>query len=202
VQVGASLLWGQAYFGNRTTSEKGDCCRPLAKEYRSRKGRGKKAGSNEYRICDWKLPKAKCGGKGQPPVSSIAFHHVIDEEKGKAVKIMHDLLEDNGRVAICDPMFFFEPEENPERFNQIYRYLAPKVTPESVYKAYFEPYFIKYKDYVYTWDDMKKYTTENERYYKVSDMIRLFERAGFTIEKTDEHAPFFGILCAKEVKNV
>jgi ubiquinone/menaquinone biosynthesis C-methylase UbiE len=175
---------------------------PSQKNIEAAKEETKKQGLTNIEFVRGNFLKPNVEEKVNLVVSSIAFHHVIDEEKGKAVKIMYDLLEDNGRVVICDPMFFFDPEENPERFNRIYRYLAPKVTPDSVYKAYFEPYFIKYKDYVYTWDDMKKYTSKNELYYKAGDLIRLFERAGFTIEKTDELAPFFGILCAKEVKDV
>jgi putative transposase len=33
---------------------------------------------------------------------------------------------------------------------------------------------------------------------KASDLVRLFEKIGFKIEKIDELAPFFGIICAKK----
>ena len=195
LDIGAG--WGKLTLAIAPLVRKVIAVDPSQKNIEAAKEEMKKQGITNIEFVIGNFLKPNVEEKINLVVSSIAFHHVIDEEQGKTIKIMHDLLEDNGRVVICDPMFFFEPEENPEKFNRIYRYLAPKVTPEQIYKADFEPYFKEYKDYVYTWDDIKKYTTENERYYKVSDVIRLFERTGFTIEMTDELAPFFGILALK-----
>jgi ubiquinone/menaquinone biosynthesis C-methylase UbiE len=133
-------------------------------------------------------------------VSSSAFHHVVEEKKGEAISIMYDLLKETGRVVMCDPFFFFDPEKEPERFNRIYRYLMPKTLPEKVYKTYVEPHFKENPDYIYTWDDMKRYTPKEGQYYKVSDLKRLFEIQGFEVTKSDALAPFFGILCAKKAQ--
>jgi hypothetical protein len=43
---------------------------------------------------------------------------------------------------------------------------------------------------------MKKYTPEEGQYYKVTDLITLLEKQGFTITKQEALTPFFGILCA------
>ncbi len=133
-------------------------------------------------------------------VSSSAFHHVAEEEKGEAIAIMHALLSETGRVVMCDPFFFFDPEEEPERFNRMYRYLMPRTVPEQMYKAYVEPHFRANPDYVYTWEDMKRYTPEEGQYYKLSDLIRRFETQGFVVTQTDELAPFFGILVARKAQ--
>lgn len=133
-------------------------------------------------------------------VSSSAFHHVIEGDKEKAIAIMHGLLNENGRIVICDPFFFFDPEEEPAKFNKIYRYLTPRTLPAKIYKKYIEPYFRDNPDYVYTWEDMKRHTPKEGQYYKVNDLKKLFEAQGFLVNKVDELAPFFGILCAERVK--
>jgi cyclopropane fatty-acyl-phospholipid synthase-like methyltransferase len=131
-------------------------------------------------------------------ISSAAFHHVIEEDKGEAIAIMYDLLNETGRVVMCDPFFFFDPEEDAARFNKICRYLMPRTLPQEVYKAYVEPHFLENTDYVYTWEDMKRYTPKEGQYYRISDLKRLLERQGFVVTKSDELAPFFGILGAKK----
>jgi cyclopropane fatty-acyl-phospholipid synthase-like methyltransferase len=132
-------------------------------------------------------------------ISASAFHHVAEEKKGEAIATMSALLQETGRVVMCDPFFFFDPEQEPKRFNKIYRYLTPRTLPEAVYKAYVEPHFNENPDYVYTWDDMKRYTPQEGQYYKVSDLQRLFEMHGFEVTRCEELAPFFGILCAKKI---
>jgi hypothetical protein len=98
------------------------------------------------------------------------------------------------------PFFFFDPEEEPAKFNKIYRYLTPRTLPAKIYKKYIEPYFRDNPDYVYTWEDMKRHTPKEGQYYKVNDLKKLFEAQGFLVNKVDELAPFFGILCAERVK--
>lgn len=97
-------------------------------------------------------------------ISSAAFHHVTEKDKGKAIAIIYNLLKENGRVVISDPFIFFDPEEDPERFNRIYRYLTPKTLPEKIYKSYLEPHFNSNPKYIYTWEDMKRYTPKEGQY--------------------------------------
>lgn len=44
-------------------------------------------------------------GSIQGIVSSYAFHHLTDEEKGEAARLFHRLLSDGGRVVISDTMY-------------------------------------------------------------------------------------------------
>jgi hypothetical protein len=77
-------------------------------------------------------------------------------------------------------------------------YLLPRTLPESLYRTHIEPHFARYPDYVYTWEGMKRHTPREGRLYKLSDLRRYSERAGFSISRTEALAPFFGLIRAEK----
>ena len=126
-------------------------------------------------------------------ISSLTFHQVIYNKKEKALKNVKELIKDNGKFVLCDTMMFFNVENEKEKFNIIYRYLLEKTTPEDIYEKYIKP---KMEDetYIYTWEDMKKYTPKKEWYYCIQDLEKMLSRIGLRIDKIEELCPFFGIL--------
>jgi hypothetical protein len=74
----------------------------------------------------------------------------------------------------------------------VYRYLLPKTTPKKIYQKYIEP---NIEDgYVYTWEDMKKYTPEDNWYYSLCDLNNWLPECGLKILKTIDLCPFLGIV--------
>lgn len=101
-------------------------------------------------------------------VSSLAFHQVKYSYKTTALKNVKNLLNKNGRFVLCDTMILFDAENEPEFFDMVYRYLLEKTTPAEIYKNHIAPYL--QKDYIYTWDDMKRYTPKDNWFYSLAEL--------------------------------
>ena len=126
--------------------------------------------------------------------TSLVFHQVPYSKRQKSIQNIHDLLKPGGSFTFCDTFFFFDPENRPKYFNQLYRYLLPKTVPAKIYEKYIEPSFQHDPDYVYTWEDMKKYTPKNNWLYSINELRDLLHTSGFNIVQECELAPFFGIV--------
>ena len=127
-------------------------------------------------------------------VTSLVFHQVRHSKRQKAIRNIYNLLKPGGSFIFCDTFFCFHVEADPERFNRIYRYLLPKTIPGEIYEKYIEPHFQRDPDYIYTWEDMKKYTPKNNWFYSLDDLKSLLHAVGFRIEQESELAPFFGMV--------
>lgn len=47
--------------------------------------------------------------------------------------------------------------------------------------------------YIYTWDDMKKYTPKKNRFYSENDLEKIIGNLDMHITKKKAYTPFFGI---------
>jgi hypothetical protein len=81
-------------------------------------------------------------------------------------------------VIIGDIIFFFDPENEPEKLENVKKKIKELVPNSSVdFMAHFE----------------SEYPT------KAENLIIFFETAGFQIEWVEELFPIVGIICAKSV---
>ena len=131
-------------------------------------------------------------------LSSLVFHQVPQSQRQKSVKNIYASLNPGGTFILCDPIILFDPIADQDTFNKVYRYLLPKTIPETVYKRYVEPYFLENLDYVFTWEDMKKYTPRNNQFVTLKELEILLQNAGFQLGDVQEFAPFFGIIEARK----
>ncbi|HHU02726.1 MAG TPA: class I SAM-dependent methyltransferase [Christensenellaceae bacterium] len=125
-------------------------------------------------------------------VSMLAFHQVPWKEKEKALKNVYDILEKDGYFFLCDTMIMFNPERNPELFDRVYRYILKETTPNEIYTQYIEPYLND--DVIYSVDDMKENTPENNRFYSIEELDSWAEKANLKLINTIEICPFFGVV--------
>lgn len=137
--------------------------------------------------------KPNCNIISDKIISSLAFHQVAYGKKKKALLNIKNLLSENGKFILCDTCMFFNPERNSELFNQVYRYILAKTTPSKIYDKYIKPHMEKDLSYIYTWDDMKKYTPKKNRFYSENDLEKIIGNLGMHITKKKAYTPFFGI---------
>lgn len=131
-------------------------------------------------------------------VSSLVFHQVSKTDRIETFLKISKVLKPEGKMVLADQLIMFEPHEDNEKFNDVYRYLLKSTTPQGIYEERIKP-FIQ-DDYIYTWEDMLKNTPEEYRYYSIADMQTEIEGLGLQIIKTKEFTPFFGmILIGKKV---
>lgn len=102
-------------------------------------------------------------------VSSFVFHHLTDEEKGKALKLYAELLEEKGKVVFADTAFITEEakqdqvkKERARNFHNVaddlereYYTTIPTLT-NLFEEAGFQAHFSKMNDYVWIMDATKK----------------------------------------------
>jgi hypothetical protein len=50
------------------------------------------------------------------------------------------------------------------------------------------------ESYIYSWEDMKKYTPEKFWYYSLNELETMVDELEMKIEETEKLSPFFGIL--------
>ncbi|OPJ59567.1 methyltransferase domain-containing protein [Clostridium oryzae] len=124
-------------------------------------------------------------GKADMILSSLVFHQVPFNNRKIAIKNVKKLLKGSGTFIICDTLILFNPLSEPEKFNQVYRYILSKTLPLDIYEKHVKPYFEDNEDYIYTWDDMKKYTPKNNWFYTLNELEKLFNIEGFKIEKVE-----------------
>lgn len=131
-------------------------------------------------------------------VSSLTFHQVSD--KICALKNVKDILQKTGKFILCDTMIMFDAETNPVQFNCVYRYLLEKTTPPDIYCKYILPNL--QDEYIYSWEDMKRYTPKEYWFYSLKDLQRWSALNGLSIIQIEPICPFFGIVIfAKSIDN-
>ncbi|MDK2951056.1 MAG: hypothetical protein PWQ77_721 [Kosmotogales bacterium] len=135
----------------------------------------------------------KCKTKVNAIVSSITFHQVNPENKRKALANVKKALNEGGRFILCDTLILFNPFSELEFFNSVYRYLLSRTTPDSIYEKYIKPN-MEEDSYIYSWEDMKKYTPEKFWYYSLNELETIVDELEMKIEEIEKLSPFFGIL--------
>ena len=110
-------------------------------------------------------------------ISTLALHHLRDEEKKKSIMIMRKVLKPNGKVLIGDVMFFFDPAKEPWKLKWI-EWILRRVAPTS----------------------SKRLISHLRSEYppKVEDLVKFFKSSGFQIEKIKKILPFVGVICARK----
>ncbi len=131
-------------------------------------------------------------GKADWVISSLVFHQVSYDRKITALQNIANMLNPNGRFVLCDPIILFDAEKEIERFNEVYRYLLRRTTPRDVYQKYIEPTLEE--GIIYTWQDMKAYTPKDNWFYSIAELETWLFECGLKIIRTEELAPFFGIV--------
>lgn len=125
-------------------------------------------------------------------VSMLAFHQVPWKDKAKALQNVADVLEKGGNFFLCDTMLLFNPENETELFNSVYRYLLKETTPDEIYKKYIAPYLDD--NTIYTLADMKENSPEDAWFYSLEELQEWTEPSGLTLNNVIELCPFFGIV--------
>jgi len=141
--------------------------------------------------------KPKCYEKADRIVSSLVLHQVNPDKREQALLNVKNLLAKNGLFILCDTFMFFNPENDTELFNKVYRYLLPKTTPAKIYETYIKQHIEDDLDYVYTWEDMKKYTPKENRYYSKAELEIILKKLDMKIIEETVFSPFFGIVVIK-----
>lgn len=139
-----------------------------------------------------------CFQKIDVAVSSLVFHQVKYLHKTTALKNVNNLLNKNGRFVLCDTMIMFDAKHNPDFFDMVYRYLLEKTTPPDIYKDYIAPHL--QKNYIYTWDDMKKYTPKDNWFYSLAELKEWLAECSLMVVDQLELCPFFGIITIEHSK--
>jgi ubiquinone/menaquinone biosynthesis C-methylase UbiE len=89
-----------------------------------RKAEDSNIGNIDFVVGDFLHPNVE--GTVDVIVSNIALHHLTDEEKEKAVKIMAEKLNDGGRLVLGDVIIFFDTTQKQadEVLNVIQEYMG------------------------------------------------------------------------------
>ncbi len=96
-------------------------------------------------------------------------------------------------------MILFDPEDDPERFDKVYRYLLKETTPDEIYKKDIEPYLVSSE--AYTVNDMRENSPKDNWFYSIKEAENWAEHAALKLVKTIELCPFFGVaVFQKKVK--
>jgi cyclopropane fatty-acyl-phospholipid synthase-like methyltransferase len=133
-----------------------------------------------------------CNQKTNKIVSMLTFHQVSWKDKGKSLKNVSDILEKDGHFFLCDTMIMFNPEEKPELFDKVYRYLLKETTPDEIYTQYIEPCLND--NVTYSVADMIENTPEDNRFYFLDELYSWAKKADLKLIKTIEFCPFFGVV--------
>lgn len=170
---------------------------PSLKNIKVAKERASESKYDNIRLINGKFENPRYYQKVDIVLSSLVLHQLSLNNKKTAIKETKKLLRRNGSLIICDTLMFFNPLTEPKKFNDIYRYLLPRTLPTNVYEKYVKPHFSSNKDYIYTWEDMKKYTSKEYWFYSFSELKDILESADFMIEDKIDISPFFGIIKAR-----
>lgn len=169
---------------------------PSAENTGMAKQRAAEGGIENIRFIAGTFEDPKYAQKADMVLSSLVFHQVALKKAG--IRETCKLLRPNGTFVMCDTMMFFDPLSEPEKFNDVYRYLLPRTMPKDAFEKHVRPAFDNNPGYVYTWDDMKAYTPKRDRLYSLREFSVLMEGVGLEIEYKEEIAPFFGIIRARK----
>lgn len=136
----------------------------------------------------------KYSEKADRVISSLVFHQVKPDKREKSLLNVKKLLSEDGMFILCDTFMFFDSENDSTLFNKVYRYLLPKTTPVKIYEKYIKPHMESDFDYVYTWEDMKKYTPKENWYYSKTELETILKKIDMKIIEEKVFSPFFGIV--------
>ncbi|WP_329886470.1 class I SAM-dependent methyltransferase [Pseudoramibacter faecis] len=132
-------------------------------------------------------------------ISMLAFHQVPWDDKEKALKNISEVLAQDGYFFLCDTMILFDPEDDPERFDKVYRYLLKETTPDEIYIKDIEPYLVDSE--VYTVNDMRENSPKDNWFYSIKEVESWAEHTALKLVKTIELCPFFGVaVFQKKIK--
>lgn len=132
-------------------------------------------------------------------ISMLAFHQVPWDYKEKSLENISKVLADGGYFYLCDTMILFDPEDDPERFDKVYRYLLKETTPDEIYKKDIESYLVSSE--AYTVNDMRENSPKDNWFYSIKEAENWAEHAALKLVKTIELCPFFGVaVFQKKVK--
>ncbi|HBK32631.1 class I SAM-dependent methyltransferase [Limibacterium fermenti] len=145
----------------------------------------------EYRKGSFEAPGY--AGKVDKIISSLVFHQVKKNKRQQSLANVKNLLQPDGSFILCDTLMFFDPREEREKFNAVYRYLLAVTTPSDIYDNHIKPYLAD-TGYMYSWYDMEKYTPEDYRYYSKGELEKQLLEIGMEIKRIEEFSPFFGIF--------
>ena len=117
-------------------------------------------------------------------VTNLALHHLVDEDKRKAMNVMFNMLKDGGRVVIGDFMFFFNPEREPRKLKQVLDYVTSKLMVREPGESV---------------EDFLSRLAETEHPSTASSIKLFLESAGFNVVAVKEVTPpALGVICAKK----
>lgn len=152
----------------------------------------KKSESSNIQYVQGAFEQLNCEQEAEVVISSLAFHQVPYRSKGDALKNIGVILKKTGRFILCDTLILFDPNSNQELFDKVYRYLLAKTTPPDIYEKQIAPYL--QNDHIYTWEDMKQYTPENNWFYSLDELTVWTAENGMAILEKEELCPFFGVI--------
>lgn len=152
----------------------------------------KKSESNNIQYVQGAFELLNCEQEADVVISSLAFHQVPYRRKGESLKNIGGILKKTGRFILCDTLILFNPNSNKELFDKVYRYLLAKTTPPDIYRKQIAPYL--QNDHIYTWEDMKQYTPENNWFYSLDELTVWAAENGMIILEIEELCPFFGVV--------
>ena len=135
-------------------------------------------------------------GKVDKIISMLAFHQVPWDYKEKALKNISEALEKDGDFILCDTMILFDPDDNSELFNEVYRYLLKETTPDKIYKKFIEPNLADNE--VYTVKDMKENSPKDNWFYSIKEVEKWAGNANLELDNKVELCPFFGVVVFKK----
>lgn len=152
----------------------------------------KKSDSSNIRYVQGAFEQLNCAQTADVIISSLAFHQVPYQRKIESLRNIAKVLKNSGRFILCDTMIMFDPKSEQGLFDKVYRYLLEKTTPPDIYRKQIAPYI--QNDHIYTWEDMKQYTPENNWFYSLNELTVWAAENGMTILEKEEFCPFFGIV--------
>lgn len=156
----------------------------------------KRCAGDNIRYIQGSFESLHYNGPADKIVSMLAFHQVPWDFKEKALANMAQTLTQNGCFFLCDTMILFDPEDNSELFNRVYRYFLKETTPDEIYKKHIEPYLTDNE--IYTVNDMKENSPQDNWLYSIKNAKTWAGKAGLKLEKTVELCPFFGVAVFKK----
>lgn len=110
-------------------------------------------------------------------ITNLAFHHLLDDEKERALKILYDFLPKGGMFLLSDIMYFFEEKDYDKHINTL-KFIFQECKKENEFL-----------------DDFIR-TMEMEHPTYFSKLHKMFCNAGFKIKyfEQDEDFLFSGLI--------
>ena len=122
--------------------------------------------------------------------------HVVDD----VVYDIIELYEGHEKSEIMEMLASKYPKEDiEEAFEEIETLIKEEsLFTEDIYKDYIAPHL--QKNYIYTWDDMKKYTPKDNWFYSLAELKEWLAECSLMVVDQLELCPFFGIITIEHSK--